>query len=327
MRLRIQSAILAAVAALSLAISQPASAKAQYSFVDLGTLGGTLANAFDINTAGQVVGYSKDASGLNHGFLWSDGHMIDLGNLGSDLGTIAYSINDNGDVVGSSAYPGSTTHAFLWSKGHMTDLGIPGTGDTSSYAPAINKFGQVVVQSCNNVAGTCHSYIWKQGAFTELGTLGGQSTYAVDINNHGQVVGTSQNGYGEMHAFLWEKGHMTDLGTLGGMRSVATAINDRGQIIGRSTDLQEQTHYVLWDNGSMTDLGQLVPGGINRRGEIVGSDLSYDSAEVFDRGTLTRLPLPDGWDLGGASAVNDKGLIVGAARNASGDYDPVLWKP
>ena len=50
----------------------------------------------------------------------------------------------------------------------------------------------------------------------ELGTLGGQSSLASAINEHRQIVGSSETAAGETHAFLWENGHMTDLGTLGG---------------------------------------------------------------------------------------------------------------
>src|SRR3990172_2867667 len=66
----------------------------------------------------------------------------------------------------------------------------------------------------------------------DLGTLGGDSSYAVAINELGQVVGYSYIASEEYHAFLWENGAMTDLGTLGGNFSQAVAINERGQVVG-----------------------------------------------------------------------------------------------
>ena len=72
----------------------------------------------------------------------------------------------------------------------------------------------------------------------DLGTLGGASSFANAINNHGQVVGYSvapNNGGGR--AFLYSDGRMTDLNTSipagsGWFLENATGLNDGGQIAG-----------------------------------------------------------------------------------------------
>jgi probable HAF family extracellular repeat protein len=43
----------------------------QLSITDLGTLGGSYSYAYGINDLGQVVGYSRTASGRDHAVLWS----------------------------------------------------------------------------------------------------------------------------------------------------------------------------------------------------------------------------------------------------------------
>ena len=53
---------------------------------DLGTLGGDYSDAYGINDAGQVVGWSYTAEGFGHAFITAaDGMgMRDLGTLGGN---------------------------------------------------------------------------------------------------------------------------------------------------------------------------------------------------------------------------------------------------
>jgi probable HAF family extracellular repeat protein len=52
----------------------------------------------------------------------------------------------------------------------------------------------------------------------DLGGLGGSCTLVSDLNNQGQVIGTSNlMGDEAVHAFIWEHGSFHDLGgSLGG---------------------------------------------------------------------------------------------------------------
>src|SRR5262245_33449709 len=68
----------------------------------------------------------------------------------------------------------------------------------------------------------------------DLGSLGGSSAQANDINQAGDVAGTSTNASFHGHGFRWQNGVMTDLGTLGGTQSQATALNNVGQVVGVS---------------------------------------------------------------------------------------------
>jgi probable HAF family extracellular repeat protein len=122
---------------------------------DLGTLGGASSGAAAINAAGQVVGWSTNASGVNHAFLWENGTMMDLGTLGGNS-SAASGINDAGLIVGTSQTSNSS-HGFLWVNGLMRDLGT--LGGSSSAAYGINDADQVVGESQAST-GLYHAFLW-----------------------------------------------------------------------------------------------------------------------------------------------------------------------
>ena len=298
-----------------------------YSVTDLGSLGASngTAQAFAINEAGQVVGYATTASLKYHAFLWDKGVMTDFGTLPTGSTSRAFGLNDNGQVVGfafdGSAAGGAHNHAVLWEQGVVTDL-FP--EPAHSVANAINDAGQVVGQYNLD-----RPFLWQNGGFVELGSFGGGNSwgYALDINNAGQVVGSSPVNNGSdglaQHAFLWEDGVMTDLGALPGLPdSRAHAINELSQVVGFSSSFDPDTtdevfESFLWENGVMIDLG--VPGDsnqahdINDSGQIVG--WSSSGAYIYDDGVVTNLntliPAGSGVSISVATGINNAGQIVG----------------
>ena len=118
---------------------------------DLGTLGGTVSDAYAINSAGQVVGAAALAGDLTvHATLFSTsgGNNIDLGTLGG-ANSFAYAINSAGQVVGTSNTTGGSDYdAFLWTgAGGMVNLESlidPQAGWDLDEARGINDSGQIV---------------------------------------------------------------------------------------------------------------------------------------------------------------------------------------
>jgi probable HAF family extracellular repeat protein len=90
--------------------------------VDIGTLGGKLTIANDMNKTGQVVGSSVDANGSPRAYIWTGGTLTALGTLGGKTSS-ASAISGTGQVVGTADTANGDRYAFVWSQGEgMVDL-------------------------------------------------------------------------------------------------------------------------------------------------------------------------------------------------------------
>jgi probable HAF family extracellular repeat protein len=235
---------------------------------DIGTLGGPDAvpgPGCDNQRSGVVVGVSytsftpNDTTGIptQDPFLWDNGHMIDLGNLG---GTISFGqcANNRGDVIGQSNLPGDlAAHAFVWHKRKMKDLGTLG-GDISE-AIWVNDAGDIAGSADLPTPGIHDAVRWRHGHILDLGTVDGDAcSRGRAINSSGQIVGGSSDCRNFLHAFVWEDGGpMLDLNTLippgsGLQLTNAININDRGEILAKSVpvgvtpiDDEDLGHVVL----------------------------------------------------------------------------------
>lgn len=118
-----------------------------------------------------------------------------------------------------------------------------------------------------------------------LGSLGGGNTIARDINDAGQVVGSSKTTQGETHSFLTGP-NGTGMNRVGMIAEpllssfdVAVGINNAGQVIGNYQSTSDPEGFLNWahsfitgPNGvGITRLG-LQATGINDGGTVVGWD-------------------------------------------------------
>lgn len=333
--------------------------------IDLGTLGGPIAQFAAISPNGYVVGSSQTARGETHAFFWSmSGGMIDIGTLGGGYSE-ATGVNASGQVVGHSATAAGEMHAFLWSSTEgMRDL----TPTHNGFAVAINAHGQMIGYRYEGGA-QYRGFSWTaSGGLVEIPGFGTGPTTGrtipMALNDAGVVVGRSegvnQAGYHYGAPFVWTAdGGVIDLGLLypgwqsmtvplGGFdvppRNEATAINAHGQVVGGVLAPAGNSPFTWTAANGMLDLGRIGSGSgdavfgiytrataVNELGEVVGTDVMpggglHAFAWRYGAGIRDLGGLPGNNFYAIASDINNSGLIVGTCGTDSGSR-ACAWLP
>jgi probable HAF family extracellular repeat protein len=184
-----------------------------------------------------------------------------------------------------------------------------------------------------------HAFIWASTTgMTDLGTLGGNSSYALGINDSGQVAGYSYLADNvTAHAFIWSAATgMIDIGTDGGADSRAWAINASGDVVG-DNDYSfngSQTPFYWSPSAGFSLIGRIhnydFTFGINNKSQVTGQIYSSPSVRAFLWSPGMRNPLyisqllVSGLSVG--NAINNHTHITGTASNADGLFVAFLWQ-
>ena len=199
------------------------------------------------------------------------------------------------------------------SEPHRYDVTqLPSLGGSSSAGFSINNRSWVAGRS--NFPGNRirHATLWRNGSLTDLGTLGSKERNSVvrwPVKNvRGLITGISQTdepdplgenwscsaffpaatgtGY-RCLGFRWQNGVMTPLPTLGGTHGFAAGSNNSGRIVG-------------WAENTVHDPTCVPP-----------QVLQFRPVAWGPRDRMRELPLLPGDTSGAATAINDRGQIVG----------------
>ncbi|WP_017654984.1 hypothetical protein [Fortiea contorta] len=125
-----------------------------------------------------------------------------------------------------------------------------------------------------------------------MGTFGYEQATFRDINEVGQIIGSTSSGSGTTATstpFVLRNDEFTALGSLGGKTGSVNGINDFGQVVGASQIASGTNHAYVWNNGVISDLNNLIT-----------TPLTYNGATVT---------------LNSAVSINNFGVIV-----ATGTY-------
>ncbi len=227
-----------------------------------------------------VVGYSIVASSQAHAFRWSDGQMIDLGDLQSGTtSSRAHAVSFDGSVIVGNSDRSGGYDGFRWEGGVMTRLEVP-AGCWQTGANGVSADGRVIVGSSRRSGYWDEPMRWEDGSWEWIGDLqSGAVSLATDVSADGfvavgRILGNT--------AFSWENGAMQKLSELpgGDFYSAADAISaDKTTIVGVShSGLGYEA--VMWRDGAIGTLGDL-PGGIV---ESAAHDVSADGSVVIGSG-------------------------------------------
>lgn len=193
-------------------------------------------------------------------------------------------------------------------------------------------------------------------------SLGGTASRGNAISNRGWVAGWSLLEDGSRHAALWRSASPDDLGTLGGPASMVQwpGINNTGMVVGISEMAEEDSLAEAWSceaflgesdrvcrgfayaGEGMTAMPTLggthsFATGVNNRGQVVGwaetavHDPTCRESQVLQfravlwepqLGTLQELPPFPGDSTSAATAINQRGQVVGI----SGECDVAVGR-
>ena len=191
----------------------------------------------------------------------------------------------------------------------------------NSQGGGINNPGAVAGYSGRS-DGTRHAALWRSGVVTDLGTIGtGTGLHSnvqwPGIGDNGMVVGISQTDaldtLGEAWScaafiaanghvclgFAWQSGVMAALPTLGGENGFAAGVNNRGEVVG-------------WAETAVHDPTCHSPQVLQFRAVVWGPK----------RGTTRQLPPLPGDSTSAATAINQRGQVVGI----SGECDVAVGR-
>lgn len=319
-----------------------------YHVVDLSghiALAGTV-SPVGINDFDQVVGQLVTATNTR-GFVHSNGTTTLLAPLPTSSydHSSATAINSSGQIVGYSDDLG-IPKAVYWANPSAVPQNLDSGGgpDANAYATGINDQTTITGFFTSSGSGNTKSWTavkWQPDPdhpdrfrFTKLDTpvapLAGVPAGAFDVNETGQIIGSGATDVTELlqGPLRWNATDLVTpletLPTVFTLRYDAVAINDSSIAVGRYVTTAGAEHALQWNaDGSIVDLASPADFAessaldVNNTGLIVGHAKGPAGTTAFLHlagGWLnlnSRLIDGAGWWLESATAINDRGVIVG----------------
>jgi hypothetical protein len=203
--------------------------------------GATTTYAQGINERGWIVGDASPGPTVLDpgatGFLLVRGKFTRIAYPGA-VYTQAIGINNRGQVVGEYLDQHGVVHGYRWERGRFTAT-FDGPLGTGASITDINDRGVMVgAYAVDPDAGLAdlRGFRLRNGRYTTFKPLRQQPTLPCDINNRGQIVGTTSDpDLTTFHGFLLAEGAagpVTQIDIPGSPNTSVFGVDDRGRLIG-----------------------------------------------------------------------------------------------
>jgi probable HAF family extracellular repeat protein len=213
---------------------------------------------------------------------------------------------------------------------------LPSLGGRFAYPHAMNDRGQVVGYS-QTARGEHRPFLWdRERGIEDLEDIdGAQLIGHLNINNAGQIAGTTRAPDGSQQAFIRDPNGTTRLlGSLGSGWSLAVGLNNHGQVSGMSEAAHGSRHAFFWDKTTgMRDVIALPRQSssvraLNDAGLIWGyADTPTQVRRLFiwhpNEGLIasSELPAPELFFY----ALNNRSCFLARHRYRLKEADTILW--
>ncbi len=168
-----------------------------------GVLGTHTSGATQINNRGDITGWYQTPGPQRHGFALRKGVLTSYDFPGASF-TQVNGISDTGTVFGEFIDAAGLVHGFLVNDdGSLQQLDYPGAVDTVPLY--INASGTLAGEWDTDPATIGHAFLrTRQGEWISFDAPGApaESTLAIGINDHGQVLGFYQQDDGSIRTFV-----------------------------------------------------------------------------------------------------------------------------
>lgn len=239
--------------------------------------------------------------------------------------TLPRGVNQTGVIVGSYVDHRAVNHGFMLKGNTVTTIDDP--KGTDSFCHNISFPGALaIVGSYTNSSGKAVGFLYKNRQFTDVpGPAGATGSFALGLNDSGEIVGSYLDAGGATHGFLLKGGAYKTLDVPGATATTATEINKNGFIVLYWTDSKGVEKSSLYNGSTYKTID--VPGAT---GSLVfglsnNQDVVYEWIDAKNRrhgalltnGAYYKFDFPRSFQTYG-SGINDHQLIVGAYQAARG---------